>query len=53
MYIGIEMTNQGCVGHCMKERGTHGLRPRDGLVGAMWPSRAGELVSLGAERLRE
>jgi hypothetical protein len=46
------MANQGCVGCCMKARGTREPSLRDGLVGAMWPSRAGELVGQEMERVR-
>jgi hypothetical protein len=41
------MANQGCVENCVKARGTWGVgggHLRDGLVGAMWLSRAGELA---------
>ena len=44
------MANQECVEHCMKERGTQEPHQRDGLVGAMWPSRAGELEGRETKR---
>jgi hypothetical protein len=41
------MTNQGCMGHCLKARATGegGKLLRNGVVGAMWPTRAGKLAS--------
>jgi hypothetical protein len=44
------MGNQGCLGCFLKARGTGGGGcPRDGLVGAMWPCKAGELASQEAQ----
>ena len=42
----------GCVGHCVKARGTPGTCLRDSLVGAMGPCRAGELAGQETERMR-
>ena len=42
----------GCVGRCVKARGTPGTCLRDSLVGAMGPCRAGELAGQETEQVR-
>lgn len=40
------MATVWCMGCCIEARGTGGGSPRDGLVGALWPLKAGELAGL-------